>query len=186
MPAWAGTPRDEKPELRFYAADSHGGFCHAHPPPQRGTGPSPRVVFDRATFPFPALLDSRLRGNDEGGAGTTCAGAVVCGHSRGHVPSFCYQSLIPAGAGTPRYESRRCELAVVFVCRSRHTPPQAGDKPPPYISPSYGPRTAISPVQLGSSQRDCRANPPCRQGPAHQGMKIGALVGGSSIRCLGT
>ncbi len=33
--------------------------------PERGTSPSPRVVFDRATFPFPAPLDSGFRRNDE-------------------------------------------------------------------------------------------------------------------------
>ena len=50
IPAGAGTPRFENPELRFYAAESHGGFCHAQAQPQRGTSPSPRVVFDRATL----------------------------------------------------------------------------------------------------------------------------------------
>ena len=45
---------------------------------------------------------------------------------------FSYQSPIPACAGTPRYEKWRCELAEVFVCHSRFTPPQAGDKPLPY------------------------------------------------------
>ena len=60
---------------------------------------------------LPAPLDSGLRRNDEwgagmtnGGAGNRSAGAVVCGHSRGHVRSFSYQPLTPAGAGTPRYE----------------------------------------------------------------------------------
>ncbi len=43
IPADAGTPRFENPELRFYAAESHGGFCHAQAPPQRGT--SPRATF---------------------------------------------------------------------------------------------------------------------------------------------
>ena len=50
IPAGAGTPKYENPELRFYTANSHGGFCHAHARPQRGTSPSPRVVFDRATL----------------------------------------------------------------------------------------------------------------------------------------
>ena len=52
--------------------------------------------------------------------------------------TFSYQSPIPAGAGTPRYENRgtgwrvlsiRC-LGTLVGCR----PPGAGDKPPRYIS----------------------------------------------------
>ena len=50
MPAGAGTPRYEKPELWFGTANWHGGFSHAPRRPQRGTSPSPREVFDRATF----------------------------------------------------------------------------------------------------------------------------------------
>ena len=53
MPAGAGTPRYEKLELWLGTANWHRGFCHAPPPPQRGTSPSPRVVFDRTTFPIP-------------------------------------------------------------------------------------------------------------------------------------
>ena len=45
MPPCAGTPRYENPELRFCAANSHGGFCRAQARPQRGTSP-------RATFFF--------------------------------------------------------------------------------------------------------------------------------------
>ena len=40
-------------ELWFGTANRHGGFCNAPPQPQRGTSPSPREVFDRATFPSP-------------------------------------------------------------------------------------------------------------------------------------
>ena len=40
MPAGAGTPRYEKPELWFSTANWHGGFCQAPAPPQRGTSPS--------------------------------------------------------------------------------------------------------------------------------------------------
>ena len=54
MPAGAGTPRYERPELPFHEANSHRAFCHAHSPPQRGTSP-------RATFPRPTPLDSGLR-----------------------------------------------------------------------------------------------------------------------------
>ena len=46
MPAGAGTPRYEKPELWLGTANWHRGFCHAPPRPQRGTSP-------RATFPSP-------------------------------------------------------------------------------------------------------------------------------------
>ena len=55
MPAAAGTPRYEKPELWFGTANWHGGFCHAPRRPQRGTSPSPREVFDRATFAHSAI-----------------------------------------------------------------------------------------------------------------------------------
>ena len=55
MPAGAGTPRYEKPELWFGTANLRGGFCHAPPRPQRGTSPSPREVFDRATFSHSAI-----------------------------------------------------------------------------------------------------------------------------------
>ena len=43
MPAGAGTPRYEKPELWSGKARWPGGFCHARPRPQRGT--SPRTTF---------------------------------------------------------------------------------------------------------------------------------------------
>ena len=55
VPAGAGTPRYEKPELWFGTENWHGGFCHAPPRPQRGTSPSPREVFDRATFSHSAI-----------------------------------------------------------------------------------------------------------------------------------
>ena len=83
IPAAAGTPRCEKPELSFGTGSWRGGFCHAPTRPQRGTSPSPREVFDRTTFPNPHPLDSGLRRNDEWEAGLTSAGAVECGHTRG-------------------------------------------------------------------------------------------------------
>ena len=46
IPAGAGTPRCEKLELWLGTANWHPGFCHAPPPPQRGTSP-------RTTFPSP-------------------------------------------------------------------------------------------------------------------------------------
>ena len=60
MPAVAGTPRYEKTELWFCTVNSHGGFCHAPPPPQRGQAPA-------LHFPIPSPLDSGLRRNDEWG-----------------------------------------------------------------------------------------------------------------------
>ena len=72
MPAGAGTPRYENSELRFYAATSHGGFCHA-PRPQRGTSPSPREVFDRTTFPNPHPSRFRLSPEERmGGLNDEC------------------------------------------------------------------------------------------------------------------
>ena len=55
IPAGAGTPRYEKLELWFGTANWHRGFCDAPPPLQRGTSPSPRVVFDRTTFSRSAI-----------------------------------------------------------------------------------------------------------------------------------
>ncbi len=66
MPSGAGTRRYENPELRFYAADSFGGFCHAQPRPQRGT--SPRATFSgsaidhRSTTQQVSPVESRHRG----------------------------------------------------------------------------------------------------------------------------
>ena len=48
MPAGAGTPRYEKPELWLGTANWHGGFCYAPPRPLRGTSP-------RATFSHSAI-----------------------------------------------------------------------------------------------------------------------------------
>ena len=42
-------------ELWLGTANWHGGFCQAPPRPQRGTSPSPRVVFDRSTFSHSAI-----------------------------------------------------------------------------------------------------------------------------------
>ncbi len=43
IPACAGTPRYENPELPFHAANSHSGFCHAPPPAPAGDKP-PRYI----------------------------------------------------------------------------------------------------------------------------------------------
>ncbi len=87
------------------------------------TSHSPRVVFDRATFPIPSPLDSGFRRNDEFGA--------VYDDS---IP-FSYKSLMPAVAGTPRNENRRTGWRVLYTvprdlgwlpdCRERGTSPRA-------------------------------------------------------------
>ena len=53
IPAFAGMTSSGGPELWLVTANWHRGFRHAPPPPQRGTSPSPREVFDRTTFPSP-------------------------------------------------------------------------------------------------------------------------------------
>ena len=73
-----------------------------------------------------------------------------------------YQSLMPAGAGTPRCENWVHWLVEGFRClRPPYPSPLAGDKPQRYISPST----------LG-----CRCSGDggwCRRlVPAHQGMKM--------------
>ena len=66
MPAGAGTPRYEKPELWFGTANWRGGFCHAPPRPQRGT--SLRATFSHSTIDHGSTirqdwaLESRHRG----------------------------------------------------------------------------------------------------------------------------
>ena len=62
--------------------------------------------------PMPSL-DSGLRRNDERGDG-------MHRHSGGHV--FSFQSLMPAGAGTPRYENETWSLDV-FGCGWCHPSP---------------------------------------------------------------
>ena len=66
MPAGAGTPRYEKPELWLGTANWHGRFCHAPPRPLRGT--SPRATFShsaidhRSTVRHVSPAESRHRG----------------------------------------------------------------------------------------------------------------------------
>ena len=54
MPAGAGRPRYEEPELWHGRANWHGGSCYAPPRPQRGTSP-------RATFPTPTPHNWAIR-----------------------------------------------------------------------------------------------------------------------------
>ena len=65
MPFGAGTPRYEEPGLWLGTENWRGEFCRAPHRPPRGTSPSPRVVFDRATFSvdyeMPIDISGRVR-----------------------------------------------------------------------------------------------------------------------------
>ena len=77
-------------------ASWHGGFCHAPPRPQRGT--SPRATFSHSAFDHRSTIrhvspaESRDGGRLEGASRIGVRDMLSC------------QSLMPAGAGTPRYE----------------------------------------------------------------------------------
>ena len=109
-----------------------------------------------------------------------------------------YQSLIPAVAGTPRYENWVHWLKEGFRCRpSSPTPPLAGDKPQRYISPStlggrcLGDggwcRRSGGGIDPGSESGTCfRTNRLCWPPPAHSRYENGAaLVGGSVLGVIG-
>ncbi len=71
-----------------------------------------------------------------------------------------YQSLMPAGAGAPRYENSVHRLMEGFRCRLwAPTHPLAGDKPQRYISPYdprlslFGRRWLVSPAGAGCHAR---------------------------------
>ena len=88
MPAGAGTPRYEKPELWFGTANWRGGFCHAPTRPQRGTSPS-------ATIPSPTPHNRNIIETNSSVQVTNWIEGVY----------FSYKTIMPAGAGTPRYEN---------------------------------------------------------------------------------
>ena len=91
MPAGAGTPRYEMPELWLGTANWHGGFCHAPPRPQRGTSP-------RATFSHSAIdLRSTIWHVSRWRAGIEVDGRAHPGS--GVRDMLSYQSPMPAGAG---------------------------------------------------------------------------------------
>ena len=85
-------------------------------------------------YPSPPLLDSSPRWNDE----TRGESLPRIGLSRiGVRDMLSYRSPMPSAAGTPRYENWVHWLIEGFRCRlCPPTPPLAGDKPQPYISPS--------------------------------------------------
>ena len=107
MPAAAGTPRYEKPELWFGTANWHGGFCHAPPRPQRGT--SPRATFShsalghRSTIRRVSPVESRDGGRLVGASRIGVRDMLSC------------QSLMPAVAGAPKCENETWSLDV-FGC----------------------------------------------------------------------
>ena len=124
MPDGAGTRRYEKPKLRFYAANSHGGFCHAQARPQRGT--SPRATFSRcandhrSTIRDAASVESRDRGWKEGTSRIGIRDVLA------------YRMLMPAGAGTLRYENPELGFFAANshggFCRA-HPDPSGGQAP---------------------------------------------------------
>ena len=182
MPAGAGTPRCEKPELWLGTANSHGGFCHAPPQPQRGT--SPRATFSHSAIGLQFGRFRRWR-----------AGIEVDWRAHpGSESGTCFHSnrscrLAPAHQGM---KSGSCGLAQRIGTADSATPhpdPSGGQAPALHF---LIPPSAIG-LQFGTFRRwragmevDWRAHPgsesgtcfhsnrSCRLGPAHQGMKSGS------------
>ena len=106
----------------------------------RGTSPSPRGVFDRATFPFPALLDSRPPqadtgyascGNDEREIGLTNAGTHGTAKFHSRTNRSC--RLAPAHQGMKSRSRGFMRRICTGDSAMPHPPAPAGDKPPRYI-----------------------------------------------------
>ena len=123
-----------------------------------------------------------LRGNDVRGTGLASARAEVCGHSRGRVTLFSYQSFIPAAAGTPRYENQSRGLVQRIG---------TADSATPHTDPCGGQALALhfpipTPLDSGlrrsdDSGRHFRTNRSCRLWPAHQGIRMGSVEGGDLV-----
>ena len=110
---------------------------------------------------------------------------------------FSYQSPMPAGAGTPRYENCVHRSIEGFRCRlcPRPAPWLATSPSPTFLScdpglPLFGRRWLVSPpgagIHPGSESGTClRTNRSCRLAPAHQGMKIACIdrSKGSGVVC---
>ena len=117
---------------RVGAADS----ATPHPDPSGGQAPRLALSSTALHFPIPAPWILACAGMTNGGPGTTSGGAVECGHTRCHVTSsrigvrdmLSYQSLMPAGAGTRRYENRGLVAGRVSV--SLVPPPPVLDSGP--------------------------------------------------------
>ena len=98
---------------------------------------------------------------------------------------FSYQSLMPAVAGTPRYENWVHRSIEGFRCRLC-PPPHGWGQPQPYIS-LFDPGLSLFGTVVGVAGRrrkipdrspgPCvsRTNRSCRLSPAHQGLKIGCI-----------
>ena len=94
MPACAGTPRYEKPELWSGNARWPGGFCHARPRPQRGTSPRTtfffsgqrRSVYNSARFargaPASRLIGGHIPDRSPGHVFIGIAHAGCCGYTK--------------------------------------------------------------------------------------------------------
>ncbi len=82
-------------------------------------------------------------------------------NARGWRRVFAYKPLLPVAPRTVKYEGE---------CR-------------PSL-PSWGPAYAGM-TTVGDDNRHFRTNRSSRLGPAHHGMKMGALVGGTTIQWLG-
>ena len=186
IPASAGTPRYENTELRFLAANQHGGLCHAQTRRQRGTSPSPREVFDRTTFPIPTPLDSGLRRNDEWGAGMTSGepkrrvrepwNAGTLEAAKHHFRTNHSSRLAPAHQDIKTQSCgimRRIRRGGLCHAQAR---PQRGTSPSTTLF--RGLRDADLPIlpelraEPDHAEGHFRTNRSCRLQPAHQGMKI--------------
>ena len=86
MPAAAGTPRYEKPELCLGTTNWHAGFCDAPPRPQRGT--CPRATFAHSARP----LDNSARF-----AGGKPASRLIGGHIPDRSPGHAFIAIAHAG-----------------------------------------------------------------------------------------
>ena len=139
MPAGAGTPRYEKPELWFGTANRPGGFCHARPRPQRGTSP-------RTTFFFSGHRPWIY--NSAGFAGGEPASRLIGGHIPDRSPGTCFRT------------NRKCRLLRVHEGRKsrscglvRRVGPADSATPDP--GPSGG---QAHPLQLIGFQGVCGAS----------------------------
>ena len=185
MPAGAGTPRYEKPELRFGTANWHGGFCYAPPRPLRLTSP-------RATFSHSAIGHRPSVYNSARSAGGEPASRLIGGHIPDRSPGLCFHSnrscrLARAHQGM---KSRSCDLVWrvgTVDSATPHSDSSGGQAPalhflvpPSAIGLQFGRirrwRAGIEVdwrAHPGSESGTCfRTNRSCRLAPAHQGMKM--------------
>ena len=183
MPAVADTPRYEN-----WVHRSIEGFrCRLCPPPHPWLGTSPSPTFLSCD---PGL--SVVRATVVGVAGRRRNPSRIGVRD---MPS--YQSLMPAVAGTPRYQNCVHRSIEGFRCRLCPRPaPWLGTSPSPtFLSCDpglslFGRRWLVSPagagIDPGSESGTClRTNRSCRLSPAHQGIKIACIdrSKGSGVVC---